>query len=39
VAISRSRTLQGIYLKHPVRPRDIFVDKRVVDFMTSSLSR
>ena len=33
VAISRCRTLQGIYLKSPVRQRDIFVDKRIVEFM------
>ncbi len=33
VAISRCRSLQGIYLKYPVRQRDIFVDKRIVEFM------
>ena len=33
VAISRCRTLQGIYLQSPVRQRDIFVDQRIVEFM------
>jgi len=35
VAISRCRTLQGIYLQSPVRQRDIYVDQRIVEFMTS----
>lgn len=34
VALSRCRSLQGIYLKSPVRSRDIFVDTRIVEFMT-----
>lgn len=37
VAVSRCRTLQGIYLRAPVRQQDIFVDKRVVEFMSRNL--
>lgn len=33
VALSRCRSLQGIYLTSPVRQRDIFVDKQVMEFM------
>jgi ATP-dependent exoDNAse (exonuclease V) alpha subunit len=33
VALSRCRSLQGIYLTSPVRQRDIFVDPRIVEFM------
>lgn len=32
VALSRCRTLEGIILKRPLRPQDIMVDPRVVDF-------
>ncbi len=32
VALSRCRTLEGIVLKQPVRPRDILVDERIVEF-------
>ncbi|WMX13526.1 MULTISPECIES: ATP-dependent RecD-like DNA helicase [unclassified Aureispira] len=32
VALSRCRTLEGIVLRRPLRPQDIFVDERVVDF-------
>jgi len=32
VALSRCRTLQGIVLKQPLRPRDIMVDEMVVEF-------
>lgn len=32
VALSRCRTLEGIVLKEKLRPRDIMVDERVVDF-------
>ncbi len=32
VALSRCRTLEGIVLKRPLKPRDIMVDQRVVDF-------
>ena len=32
VALSRCRTLEGIILRKPLRPQDIFVDERIVDF-------
>ncbi len=32
VALSRCRTLDGIVLKQKLRPRDIMVDERVIDF-------
>ncbi len=32
VALSRSRTLQGVQLKRPLLPKDIMVDSRIVDF-------
>ena len=32
VAISRCRTLEGIVLKQPLRPRDIKTDLRIIDF-------
>ncbi len=32
VALSRCRTLGGIVLKQPIRPNDIRVDERIVDF-------
>ena len=32
VALSRCRTLEGIVLKQPVRPQDIKVDERIVEF-------
>ena len=32
VALSRCRTLEGIILKRPLKPQDIMVDSRVVDF-------
>ena len=32
VAFSRSKTLQGITLKQPVLPKDVKVDKKVLDF-------
>jgi ATP-dependent exoDNAse (exonuclease V) alpha subunit len=32
VALSRCRTLEGIVLTQPVRPRDVLVDERVVQF-------
>ncbi len=32
VALSRCRSLEGLVLRHPVRPRDVIVDERVVDF-------
>lgn len=32
VALSRCRTLQGIVLKQPLRPRDIIVDERIAEY-------
>ncbi|MFN4256855.1 MAG: ATP-dependent RecD-like DNA helicase [Saprospiraceae bacterium] len=32
VALSRCRTLEGIVLRQPIRPRDVITDERVVDF-------
>ena len=32
VALSRCRSLDGIVLKQPLRPRDILTDQRIVDF-------
>jgi len=32
VALSRCRTLEGIVLRRPLKPQDIFVDERIVDF-------
>jgi ATP-dependent DNA helicase PIF1 len=32
VALSRCKTLDGLILKKPVRPKDVIVDNRVIDF-------
>lgn len=32
VALSRCRTLNGVFLKKPLTPRDIMVDERIVEF-------
>jgi len=32
VALSRCRTLEGIKLERPIRPKDIICDKRIIDF-------
>ncbi|MCH2022715.1 MAG: AAA family ATPase [Saprospiraceae bacterium] len=32
VALSRCTTLEGIILRKPLRPQDIFVDERIIDF-------
>jgi len=32
VALSRCRTLEGIVLNQPLRPRDIMTDERIIDF-------
>ena len=32
VALSRCKTLEGIVLKRPLKPQDIMVDERIVDF-------
>jgi ATP-dependent DNA helicase PIF1 len=39
VALSRCRSLEGIVLKSPVRPRDVIVDERVVAFMQELSAR
>lgn len=36
VALSRCTTLQGIILKQPIRPRDIMIDERIIDFYEST---
>ncbi|MBL8029771.1 MAG: AAA family ATPase [Candidatus Doudnabacteria bacterium] len=33
VALSRCRTLEGLYLKRPIVPSDIILDQRVVEFL------
>lgn len=35
VALSRCRTLGGLFLKNPLRPRDIKVDGRIASFFTA----
>ena len=37
VALSRIRSLEGLYLSRPLRPADIFIDLNVVRFMTERL--
>jgi ATP-dependent exoDNAse (exonuclease V) alpha subunit len=32
VALSRCRTLEGIVLKQKIKPQDVMVDERVVEF-------
>ncbi|HMN89185.1 MAG TPA: AAA family ATPase [Saprospiraceae bacterium] len=32
VALSRCRTLEGIVLKQPIRPKDILTDERIIEF-------
>jgi ATP-dependent exoDNAse (exonuclease V) alpha subunit len=32
VALSRCRTLDGLYLKKPLKARDVMVDERIVEF-------
>lgn len=34
VALSRCRTLEGLYLKRPIAPADIILDQRIVQFLT-----
>jgi len=36
VALSRCRTLEGIVLKQPLRPRDIIVDDRITSYYTQT---
>ena len=33
VALSRCSSLEGLYLKRPIRARDIIVDQRIAEFM------
>ena len=35
VALSRCKTLDGIFLKSPIRPKDVMVDERIVDYYLS----
>ena len=37
VALSRCRTLAGIVLKHKLRPQDVIVDERIIDFYESNV--
>lgn len=37
VALSRCRTLEGIVLKNPLKPRDIMTDPRIVEFYEQQL--
>ncbi|MEN2983571.1 MAG: AAA family ATPase [Dictyoglomaceae bacterium] len=34
VALSRCTSLEGIFLKRPIKKKEIFIDKRIVDFLT-----
>ncbi len=36
VALSRCTTLGGIVLKTPIRPRDIMIDQRIIDFFENA---
>ncbi len=36
VALSRCRSLEGIVLKQPMRPRDILTDERIIDYYESA---
>ncbi|CAG7606673.1 ATP-dependent RecD-like DNA helicase [Leucobacter soli] len=38
VALSRVRSLEGLYLKRPLRPADVIIDPNVVRFMRESLA-
>ncbi|HND88978.1 MAG TPA: ATP-binding domain-containing protein, partial [Saprospiraceae bacterium] len=38
VALSRCRTLEGIVLRHRIRPQDVITDERVVEFYASRFS-
>jgi ATP-dependent exoDNAse (exonuclease V) alpha subunit len=39
VALSRCRTLEGIVLRHRIRPQDVITDDRVVDFYETRFGR
>ncbi len=34
VALSRCTSFEGIFLKRPIKKKEIFIDKRIVDFLT-----
>jgi ATP-dependent DNA helicase PIF1 len=36
VALSRCKSLEGLYLDSPIRPQDIIVDQEVIEFMKST---
>jgi intein/homing endonuclease len=35
VALSRCRSLEGVYLKNHIKPKDIIVERRVIEFMAA----
>ncbi len=39
VALSRCRTLDGITLKQPIRPRDILVDQAIIEYYDTQIRR
>ena len=39
VALSRCRTLEGVVLRHRIRPQDVITDERVVDFYEMNFKR
>ena len=39
VALSRLRSMQGMYLKQPLKERDIKTDKRVISFLEANRPR
>ena len=36
VALSRCKTLEGIYLQRPINPRDVIVDPAIIEFMNQA---
>jgi ATP-dependent exoDNAse (exonuclease V) alpha subunit len=36
VALSRCKSLEGVYLQRPIHPRDIIVDPAIIDFMNKA---
>jgi hypothetical protein len=36
VALSRCKSLDGVFLQRPIHPRDIIVDPAIIDFMTKA---
>ena len=39
VALSRCRTLEGVVLRHRIRPQDVITDERVVEFYEGNFKR